>query len=176
MFSRTGWQITRWNGETLGLTIGLGLAGGTLEIGLSHGSRMHTLSCIGAGGAIGLGADITPPSGALGFQTPTRTDYGRLYKNDLVVEDELDFDLLRSSTLMVTGVELPILDEGGAGYVVLFSSGTATVATIVAGAGGMLSMLVAGATCRAIAFVGTAARGVPAAELAGYRYRIIGGS
>jgi hypothetical protein len=178
MFSETNWRIQSWNGESFSISLGVGLSGGTLELGLSHGSETHHLQCVGLGGSLGIGGEIgggTPSASSLGFETPSRTQYGTLYKNDLTVEGELTFDLLRTSTITVTGVELPILDEGQSAYVVLFASGSATVASILAGAGGLLSFVVSGATCRAITFVGAPARGIPGAAFAGYRYRVEGG-
>ena len=179
MFTRTSWRITSWNGNTGSITIVIGLAGGTLEIRLSHGSQSHNLLCAGIGASLGVGGsirDVSLPSGLLGFQTPSRTDWGTLYKNNLAVPGPLTYELLHDSHICVTGVELPLLDEGVSAYVVLFASGTATAASMVASAGGWLAAIVAGATCRAITFLGAPARGIPGAAAAGYRYRIIGGS
>lgn len=178
MYTRTAWRIETWNSENVGVSITAGLGGGFggLEMGLSDGAESHALHCVGITGSLGLGLSIrglSPPNGALGFQSDVRTRYGTLYKNDLAIPGELTLEHLRTSLIGVQGTELVIMDEGQAGYLVIFASTAATLSTILGG-GGLISEGLALVTCRALTFLTVGQAGLPNAALAGYRYRVIG--
>lgn len=176
MFTRTPWRIDTWNTETVSASLGIGLGGGVAEIGLVNRAtgEHRTLHCAGVNGSIGLGVDlagVNPGSGALGFQPNIRTQAGTLYKNDIVVPGELTFQLLHDSNILVQGIELLILDEGQAGYMVVFASTGSTVASLLGG-GGLLTEGLAIGTCRAMTFLSCGQAGLPNVGLAGYRYTV----
>ncbi len=140
---------------------------GRLELRLGLGQ--------GCGGSLGIGADflgVNLGSDAMGFSADNRTQGGTLYKNDLAVRGPLTLDHLRDSLILVQGLELTILDEGQAGYLVLFASTGATLSTFLGG-GTLLSEGLAVATCRAMTFLSVGQAGLPAAELVGYRYTVL---
>jgi hypothetical protein len=178
MFSRTPWRISTWNAETVSAQIVIGLGGGAAQIGLENRSigARHTLQCAGVTGSIGPGVNlrgVNLGSGATGFRSDDRTQGGTLYKNDVVVRGELTLDHLRDAIILVQGLELVIMDEGQAGYLVLFASTGATLSTFLGG-GGLLSEGLAIATCRAMTFLSAAQAGLPSLAAAGYRFTVTG--
>jgi hypothetical protein len=178
MISRTPWRITHWNAETVGATLIIGIGGSTAEIRLrnTETGAEHTIGCAGASGSYGTGVSIrnvSLPAGLYGLQSESRTQGGRLYRNNYTIRRDLTLQHLLDSWICVQGVELSIRDEGQAGYLVIFASGGATLSTFLGG-GGLLSEALAIATCRAITFLSTGQAGLPSAQLAGYRYKIIG--
>jgi hypothetical protein len=175
MYSRTPWRIMTWNSESVGGSIRIGLAAGSLELGLAHGSESHTLHCVGISGSMGYGVSIrgfSLPNGALGFQSDIRTQGGTLYKNNLAITGELTLEDLRTSSIGVLGAELNVMDVGEAGYLVIFASNAATLSTILGG-GGVFSEALAVVTCRALTFLAVGQAGLPNAALAGYRYMVL---
>jgi hypothetical protein len=73
----------------------------------------------------------------------------------------------------VKGFELVIMDEGQAGYMVVFSSTASTAASFL-GAGTFISDVINVASCRAATFLSAGQAGLPNLAVAGYRYRVIG--
>lgn len=183
MFSRTPWRIRTWDSQTVGLTIVFGVGGGVADIGLENNSTgtNHILHCAGASASLGLGESVhlpgsftvSLPASLAGLQGESRTQGGTLYKNNLVIRDDLTLDDIRDSLVLVKGVELSILDEGQVGYLVMLTSLTANLSTFLAG-GGLISEGISFATCRAVTFLSAGSAGLPSASINGYRYRIIG--
>jgi len=175
MFSRTRWQITRWNSESVSLTIVIGIGGGVADIRLCDGSRCYTFHCTGITASYGAGVSlpgVSLPGSLAGLQSETRTQGGTLFKNNLVIGGELTLDDLRDSLILVKGVELSIVDEGQVGYLVMFTSLGANLSSFLGG-GGLISEGISFATCKAVTFLSAGAAGLPSISIAGYRYSII---
>jgi hypothetical protein len=164
MFTRTSWRINRWNSETVSFTLGVGLGGGTVEIGLVNGSESHTIAA--AGGSVSVGAGLSLwnvglPGGLMGLASQNRTQGGTLYKNDALVPGELTLQwLLFSQVVNVHGFELAIADEGQSAYMVTFGGAGPTPLVPL--------------TCMAVTFLSTGNAGLPNISANQYLYRIIG--
>lgn len=174
MFTRTDWRISTWDAASVGGTIIIGVSVGAVTVVLRHGRQSHQLTCYGVGGGLGIGLNsfrnITIPS--VGFDPSVRVEGGTIYKNDLMVSGNLTLDNM-SSWIVAQGAELSVLDEGQAGYLVLFADSLGSFAPLLAG-GGLLTGAAALVGCNALTFISVDQEGLPNAALAGYRYRVDG--
>jgi len=176
VYTRTGWRIATWDAVTLGGKLIVGVGAGHAQIGLRRGNERHTLCCAGVSGGLGVGVgdsyrDINIPGGPLGFNASIRTSGGTLYKNNLVIPGELTLDDLRTSWVVAQGGELTVLDEGQAGYLVMFASNLGSFGPLLGG-GGLLTAALSAVGCKALTWLSVEQQGLPNVGLSGYRYRI----